>query len=151
VLLPNGWLRDAAMSDETATTEKLLDLVRQTNAAWNRRDIDTYLSLCTPDCTYQPVARHFDSRERGGRDDVQRFMEDFWEAWDDEFVIEIDTMRVYGDAVVARMRFKGRARRSGIAINDRLYEVFWFRDGLIARIQDFVHRGEALKAVGVEE
>ena len=138
------------MPDEGAT-EKLLDLVRQTNAAWNRRDIDTYLSLCTPDCTYQPVARNLDSRERRGREDVRRFMEEFWEAWDDAFVIDIDTMRVYGATVVVRLRFNGRARKSGITIDERLYEVFWFRDGLIRRLQDFVHRDEALKAVGLKE
>jgi uncharacterized protein (TIGR02246 family) len=131
--------------------DQLVDLVRKLNAAWNRREIDAYLSLFTHDCVYQPIARNPDSEERRGRDALRGFMEEFWQAWDDDFVGDLDSIRVYGDAVIARVRFNGHARRSGVAIDERLFEVFWLRDGLIARVQDFVHRDEALKAVGLEE
>jgi ketosteroid isomerase-like protein len=60
-------------------------------------------------------------------------------------------VRDYGDAVIARVQFSGHARASGVVSPWRAFSVFWLRDGLITRIEDYADRAEALKAVGLEE
>jgi uncharacterized protein (TIGR02246 family) len=135
------------MPDQPATGD-LVELVRQTNDAWNRRDLDTFMSLHSPDVVYRPIATFTDTRERRGRDELRRFMEEFSEAWADDFTIQLDTVRVYGDTVIARLRFTGHAKASGIEIAERIFEVFRFRGGMIAGIEDFVDREDALRAVG---
>ena len=51
-----------------------------------------------------------------------------------------------GDEVVLAVRYSGRGRASGIAFEDRLFEVHTVRDGKVARKRDFKTRSEAQKA-----
>ena len=134
---------------EESTTPDLVELVRQTNDAYNRRDLEALSSFLSPDVVYRPMPSFTDSRERRGRDDVVRFYEEFFEAWADDFVSTLDTVRVYGDAVIARYVFSGRARTSGVEIAARMFVVYFFRNGLIAQCEDFGDRREALEALGL--
>lgn len=38
--------------------------------------------------------------------------------------LQLDTVRVYGNAVLARIAFSGRGRTSGVEISERIFEVF---------------------------
>jgi ketosteroid isomerase-like protein len=51
----------------------------------------------------------------------------------------------------ALVRFSGHARASGMQIRGGVFQVFRFRNGLIARIEGFIDRAEPLKAAGVGE
>jgi ketosteroid isomerase-like protein len=63
----------------------------------------------------------------------------------------LDTVRVYGDTVIARCVFTGHARASDAEIAARMFVVYFFQNGLITRCEDFGDREEALKAAGVAE
>jgi ketosteroid isomerase-like protein len=102
---------------EESTTPDLVELLRQSNDAYNRRDLDTWASLLSSDVVFRPVPSSPDARECRGRDEVRRFHEGFLEAWADDFIATHDTVHIYGDAVIARSAFTGHARASGVEIS----------------------------------
>jgi ketosteroid isomerase-like protein len=108
------------------------------------------MSLLAPDFVFRPIATFTDSQERG-LDEYRRFMVDWWETWADDANWRLDTVRAYGEAVVALLRFSGHARASGVETTGGLFEVFRFRAGQIVRLEDFTDRSDALRAAGVAE
>jgi ketosteroid isomerase-like protein len=55
-----------------------------------------------------------------------------------------------GEHVVVFLRLMGKGRHSGIEVEMRVYDVFTFRDGKVARHRLYDSRAEALEAVGFE-
>ena len=53
-----------------------------------------------------------------------------------------------GEAVVVETRIVAVGRGSDVPIEADETDVFWFRDGLVARVQGFATKEEALEAVG---
>lgn len=102
------------------------------------------------DVVYRPLTNFTENEECRGLDAFQRWVEGWREPWADDFIDHVTSMRDYGDAVSVRIEFSGHARTSGIPISGVMYRVFWLRDGLIIRLQDFTTSAEALKAVGME-
>jgi ketosteroid isomerase-like protein len=136
------------MSDDPETRDPV-ELVRETNDAGNRRDLDSVVRLMSPNVVYRPLANFTESTERRGREEYRRFAEEFLETWADDFCANLDTVRVYGDAVIARIVFTGHARASGVEISERMFTVYRVQNGLITRIEDFADREDALRAAGV--
>ena len=67
-----------------------------------------------------------------------------FDVWD---FIDVDD----GDAVMFRMRLRGRAKHTGIDVDISWTSVNWFRDGRILRTAAYTDRAEALEAVGLRE
>ena len=56
-----------------------------------------------------------------------------------------------GDAVVVETRVVALGRGSEVPIEMDETDVFWFRDGMIVRLQGFATKTEALEAAGLSE
>ena len=56
-----------------------------------------------------------------------------------------------GNAVVVEARVVGVGRGSDVPIETDETDVFWFRDGMIVRLQGFGTKADALEAVGLSE
>jgi ketosteroid isomerase-like protein len=69
---------------------------------------------------------------------------EWWEMEAEEF---IDA----GDSVVVAIRSRGKARSTGLAMEDRWYNVCTLRDGKLWRICHYGDRREAAHAAGLEE
>jgi ketosteroid isomerase-like protein len=139
------------VSQENANPD-LVELVRRFNDAWNRQDVDAFVSVVAPDVVYRPIVTWPEPQERRGSDEVCRFfIADFADTWTRDFTSRPETIREHGDGVIALLRFTGHARASGVEIGGGVFQVYRFRDGRIAQIEDFTDRAEALKAVGLEE
>jgi ketosteroid isomerase-like protein len=54
-----------------------------------------------------------------------------------------------GDRVVVVFRFRGKGRKSGVPIDERLAHVWTIRDGKAVRMEVHSGRDEALRAAGV--
>ena len=137
------------MSEEPATRD-LVEIVHRANDAFNRRDVDAWLSHLSPDIVYRPVPTFTDSQERHGLGAMRRFMEEWHDAWADDYTTRTESVREYGDVVIALMRFTGHAKASGVEVAGGIFQVMRFREGQIALVEDFTDRAEALKAAGVE-
>jgi ketosteroid isomerase-like protein len=138
------------MSQES-TTPDLVEIVRRANDAFNRRDVDAWLSFFSPDIVYRPVPTFPDCQERQGLGAMRRWMEEWHGAWADDYTTQAESIREHGDVVIALLRFTGHARASGVEVAGGIFEVYRFRDGKIASVEDFTERCEALKAAGLAE
>jgi ketosteroid isomerase-like protein len=86
-----------------------------------------------------------------GREAVRRHVEDYLDAWSDARG-EIEEIRSVGDRVIARIRYVGVGRQSGIELPDNgLTAVYDFRGGHILRVRQYEHESEALAAMGPAE
>ena len=135
---------------EESTTLDLVEVVRRANDAFNRRDVDAWLGLMSPDIVYRPVPTFTDSQERRGLGAMRLFMAEWHDAWAEDYTTQTESIREYGDVVIALLRFTGHAKASGVEVAGGIFEVYRFRDGKIAEVEDFTDRTEALKAAGVE-
>jgi len=102
--------------------------------------------LLSPDLVYRPPAEWPENEECRGIEEYRRFFEKWLEPWADDFTA-VTEVRDYGDALISRIEFSGHARGSGLEVSGRVFEVYRLRDGLVCRIEDYLDRAEALKAV----
>ena len=129
-----------------------VEIVRAMYAAFSRLahggDIPSYVDThWAPDGEYDPIEETGTIR---GRDDLVRWHERWFEAWD-EFHPEVEEIIEAGDVVVAAIAVHGRGRLSGTTITQRFFHVCETRDGRISRMGEYLDREEALEAVGLRE
>jgi ketosteroid isomerase-like protein len=87
-----------------------------------------------------------------GRDGVRRWRDDTFEVIDD-WRMELDEV-IPGDdpdVLVAIHRFVGRMKHTDLPANFPLAVVVRFREGLIADLEGFRERSEALEAAGIAD
>jgi len=65
--------------------------------------------------------------------------------------VDNESYHDYGDAVSVRVEFSGTARASGVPITGKVFVVYWLRDDVIVRVDDYTERVDVLKAVGLSE
>lgn len=69
-----------------------------------------------------------------GREGVQQYVEEWVESWE-EFKLVPEDFVESGEKVVVRVRATGRARASGIELEDERFHAFGFRNGKIASLE----------------
>ena len=125
-----------------------VDMVR---AGWER-----YSGTGEPpwDLFHESVEVHdHDTPDQGdyrGHEGIRRWLEDWGAAWA-EWRIEADEFIDAGDSVVILIRMNTEGRGSGIKAQRQDALVYGVTQGLITRVDYYNDRGEALKAVGLEE
>jgi ketosteroid isomerase-like protein len=82
-----------------------------------------------------------------GHDGLQRWQEDLFEVVKEgRFEVESLTDADAADAVVTRVRLRGRARHTDIEVDVPFSITAWIRDGRIHRSESFTDHDEALEA-----
>jgi ketosteroid isomerase-like protein len=85
-----------------------------------------------------------------GHEGYRRMWERLIEAWPD-LKLEPEEVIDFGKRLLATVRLTGHGRHSGIPFEQRFFQVFTVRRGLVIRQKDFVDRNQALEAAGLEE
>jgi len=78
----------------------------------------------------------------------------FWRRWLDVFPdIRWDPEEIldFGNRAFVTTRQSGHGSTSDIAVDERVFQLFTFRAGLVIRQEDFLDRAKALQAVEVSE
>jgi ketosteroid isomerase-like protein len=126
-------------------SEENLELARHMDEALSRRDWDD-LDMVADDVVYRPIVEGLETEECHGREEFRSFAESFLSSgWADHLTYEA-SHREYGRAVIARIKFSGQGRMSGLDFTARVFRVLHFADGKIVRIEDFTDRDEAIAA-----
>jgi ketosteroid isomerase-like protein len=118
----------------------------------NRRDFDLTLTVYDPDYEYhqqQEVA--FPDWDLGsGHDGFRKFWRQVLEAFED---IRFDPEEILdlGDRLLVTVQLSGHGTGSGVPMNQKLFQLFTYRRGLIVRQDDFSDRAQALEAAGLSE
>jgi ketosteroid isomerase-like protein len=129
-----------------------VEIVRAAYDAWNRGDLQSVLDRLHPELEWEENPDVYPGLDRSYRGHAgflkrQRDAFDIWE-W---FRVEEQDFIDAGEHVVVFLRLMGKGRYSGIEVEMRVYDVFTFRDGKVARHRLYANRAEALEAVGLAE
>jgi len=130
-----GLFAGAAEMDKQALLDALPELIAQT---------------CDPEMEWVEDPRRADRRVYRGHEGVR----ESWERWlenFDEWGGEVERMVDCGDKVLVVAREEGRGSLSGATISQQNYLVFTFRQGKIARYEEFYEEQDALEAAGLRE
>ena len=102
---------------------------------------------CDPEIEWVEDPRRADRRvyrgHEGVRESFERWLENF-----DEYGFELERIVDCGDKVLVVAREEGRGSLSGGIISQRNYAVYTFRDGKVARYEEFYEEQDALEAAG---
>jgi ketosteroid isomerase-like protein len=85
-----------------------------------------------------------------GVEEVNEWLAEWLGAFED-WSFDIEEAFDVGDQVVTIVRQRGKAKHGGPEVEMRFAQVGTFRDGLIARIEMYADRNEALKDAGLRE
>jgi len=91
-----------------------------------------------------------DVGEMNGIEAALRYVQDWFDTFDDFKSEPEELLDVGGDQVVAVIHITGRAKLSGLPTELRYASVSTIRDGKIVRVREYATKAEALKAVGLE-
>jgi ketosteroid isomerase-like protein len=128
--------------------ERNTEIVRRLNAALNSGEMERILPLVDPD--FETVVGPELSAEPDtyrGHDGIRRYFSSFGEAMS-EIRFHASGFREAGGAVVVAVRLTARGRSTGIAVEQRLVQVWTVRDGRALRLRSYVSYREAIRAAG---
>ena len=123
-------------------------------AAVNRRDFDLTLTNYDPEYEYflHGEQQAFPDWDLGyaGRDGFREFWRQALEAFDD---IRFDPEEILdlGERLLVTVQVSGHGTGSGAPMNQKVFQLFTYRRGLIVRQNDFSDRAQALEAAGLSE
>jgi ketosteroid isomerase-like protein len=131
-------------------SEENVESIRRAYERWNQGDFG-WATLAAPGFEYQTsgAAPGLSGRYQG-LEGFMRFLEQFWEEFD-EARVEPQELIDTGDDVLAVTSFRGRGRQSGVEVNMEVFQLWTFDDGKVIRGQGFADREEALEAAGLRE
>jgi ketosteroid isomerase-like protein len=129
-----------------AMSRENVEAARGCIEAYVRGDYDAASAFLAPDVTWE-IGQELPAR---GRAEVR----EVWKRWDSEWD-ELETVAEElidaGEQVVVAVRYRGRGRISGVEVDDLIFELQTFRDGLCVRKVEFKTRAVALEAAGASE
>lgn len=129
-------------------SEENVAIVKRSIDAVNRRDLDAYAALITPDFELIPAMTGFTGVSFRGREGFGRYLEELGDTWE-EFQVVAEELRDLDAMVLVFMRLEARGRGSGVPVTARQAFICDFRGGKISRTRSYLDHGEALRAAGL--
>jgi ketosteroid isomerase-like protein len=131
-------------------SEENVEIVRAAFDAFERDDVNSYLSLCDPEIEITQAADVLGApQHQRGHAGVLEAIAVWPEQWDD-YRIEVISMTDLGDQVMVKQMARGRGKGTGIPVEMLFTFLFSVRAGKITKWRIFTREDEALKAVGLE-
>jgi uncharacterized protein len=126
-------------------SQENVEVVRRLFDSYRRGDYTGASACLAADVVYE-VGQELPAR---GREAVRAM----WERWDstwDELETVPEEFVDAGSQVLVTVHYSARGRGSGIKYEERLFDLYTFRDGQCVRKQEFRERSEALDAAGLD-
>ena len=131
------------MSDNVA-------VVRRALAALDRRDVEGYLEVASPEIELVNPATPLEGPITG-HEAIRRFFRELW-TFSDASDFRLDEVRAVDEnRVLAFFELTAQGRRSEVETSTRLAGVYDLEDGKIRRAHIFADRAEALESVGLAD
>jgi ketosteroid isomerase-like protein len=133
-------------------TRENVEVVRSSIDAYNRRDIETFAGLVTPD--FELFTAIIGPVEGGesyrGPDGLARYFDAVSEAWA-EIRIVAEEFFDLTDTVLVLGRLEGRGRGGGVPVDSPVGAVCDLRGGKIWRLRPYLDHAEAMRAAGLSD
>jgi ketosteroid isomerase-like protein len=123
------------------------------HAAYSREDLESFLREWHADGVYRAAITQAVEGVTGdfrGHAALRDWWQDLHDHYDDLHT-EVVEVRDHGEEVVVVFFTRGRAKISGIAVEELLAQVVTVRAGKIVEARDYFSLREALEAVGLSE
>ncbi len=132
-------------------SERNVEMVRAGFQAYADRDLDALMGNFADDVEWRLIGGFADlmGEEFKGQAALRRFFVDWVANLGGSG--EVETVLEAGEKVVAVVRTMGAGGSSGAPAEMRWGQVYTFRDGLIASVDNYYEPNEALAAVGLTE
>jgi ketosteroid isomerase-like protein len=109
-------------------SQENVELVRQAQDAFNRRDLDALLALHDPDVEVAPSILKVEGGDSyRGHDGLRTWWENLHGVFPD-FSAEIEDVRDLGDVIIARVRLRGQGLGSEAAMEQTAWNVVEVRN-----------------------
>jgi ketosteroid isomerase-like protein len=132
-----------------AMSQENVEIVRAALAALDRRDVDAYLALASPEIEVVIPAAAIEG-PLTGHEGMRRFFAELV-SFTDRSSFQVEEVRAVGARVLSFHTFTTVGRTSGAETSMRVAGVYDVENGKIRRAHIFVNRAEALEAVGLSE
>ena len=124
-----------------------IEVVRRGTDAWARKDVDAMLR------EYDPEVEVIDPERAGpgpfrGHDAFREWMAEWYESWD-RYDVAIEALVEVGDRIVLFQHHVGRAKGSGIELDQRGALLVQLRGGKVVLHRPYTHRADALEGAGL--
>jgi ketosteroid isomerase-like protein len=130
-------------------SQENVELSRNWNEAFNRRDLDAIRRLHHPQISWRTAVEDPDATTHHGREAVQRYLEDFIETF--PLVSEVQELFELPDGrVFATIRLAGESA-SGVPIDYPLTTITTIEQEMVIHVEEYRDRADALQAVGLSE
>jgi ketosteroid isomerase-like protein len=131
-------------------SEENVEIVRRSNAYYSEGDMDAGMRLLHSDVEWAIAREHPDSRTLVGREAILEYQRE-WQQTVPGLRMSLDRLLDAGDSVLAIGAVRGTGVESGAEVEVPIALVYAFRDGLIARVEEYLDPDEALQVVGLAE
>jgi ketosteroid isomerase-like protein len=120
--------------------------------AFARGGLDPFLEHWTDDLDHRSIEGAPDDRGPiHGKEAMRDYVRDWIDTFDAFRIEPVVVIDVDKDTVAATLRYGGRAKLSGIEIDDTFGVIFTIRDGQIARGREYPSLDLALAAAGLRQ
>ena len=128
-----------------------VEIVRSAPTALWDHGVDALVEFLHPEINWRAMeGAPDDVGEMQGTEAARRYLEDWFETFDDFTTIPEELLDAGEDRVVGVLHVSGCAKLSGITTELRYAALYTLRDDKIARIREYGDREEALEAAGLE-
>jgi len=131
-------------------SEENVELYRRGIEAFNRRDLEAFLALAHPDVVGISRVLAIEGGSYRGHDGTREWWKELLDVFPD-FRIEVVWVRDAGDLTVSELRNSAHGEGSAAPLEEFVWQVSEWRDGLVVRWQMYTSEQDALEAAGLEE
>lgn len=115
-----------------------------------RRDGKIVADIYAPDAEWMAAREDPDAATHRGVEAIDAYFAQWFGAFEEPELQVVETIDA-GDRVFAWIEFSGRGISSGAPVEMQQAQVFTFRDGKVARVEEYFDRAEGLVAAGLAE
>jgi uncharacterized protein len=132
-------------------SQQNIETLRQGFEAFNSGDLGRILAFAHPDFVAEvPPELSPEPDTYRGHDGIRRYFQSFQDVMD-EIRFQPERFWDVGPSVVVTVRLTAKGRQTAIPVEQRIAQVWTFRDGKAARVRTYPSLSEALEAVGLRE
>ncbi len=128
----------------------IVDVVRQSNDAFNRGDIEGVVALSDPEIEIEDIPELPEAEVFRGHDGLRALLALNWEPWEAVVVEAKRLIEVDPETVLLLSKNRWTVKESGVEIVQDRASIFTVRGGKIVRARFYANQPEALEAAGIE-
>jgi ketosteroid isomerase-like protein len=131
-------------------SEHDVELHRRILAAYNARDVETFIAYCDPSIEFHSTFSVVGGVYHG-REGMREYFRDLEDAWEGDIHVEFEAYFDLGEHTLASFVLHGHGGHSGVQVAMPLNQLGRWSYGLCVYLKSYPDREEALAELGVSE